>query len=385
MTTNNTNENGGWMSSRFVTLVALCGDYLATFTANAVRTSWALSSTTCRSSATTSRWRAELADNWRLDPHGARHPPAARVVAGDLPVPVRDGGVHRTGGEQRQGSDHARRRALFAGLTGLTLALSVTAWRERWRTRWQAVNVLAVPLTITAAIAIYCGVVGLPIGPRAAAFGAYLTIPAVLVCAGGAGPPNLVRVLAAAIILWLPIEFSLLPPLRLPPPDGLRAAPFAALAAGLYLFLVACPLDRIGYTFQLSRRDFRVALIATAAFAMVGVPIGLATGFLEWNPRPDAVRLAVAPIAIYLATGVPEEFLFRGLIQNALERAIGRAALPIASIIFGLAHLPDVRYVLLATLAGVAYGWVYLATRRITASAVTHALVDWIWVLLLRG
>ena len=275
--------------------------------------------------------------------------------------------------------------ALFAGLTGLTMALSLTAWRERLRTRWQVVNVLAVPLTITAAIAIFCGVVGLPIVHRAAAFGAYLTIPAVLVCAGRAGMPHLVRVLAAAIILWLPIEFHLLPPLQLPPPDGLRAAPFAALAAGLYLFLVACPLDRIGYTFQLSGRDFRVALIATAAFAIVAVPIGLATGFLEWHPRLDAIRLAVAPIAIYLATGVPEEFLFRGLIQNALERAIGRAGLPLASIIFGLAHLPDLRYVLLATLAGVAYGWVYLATRRITASAVTHALVDWIWVLLLRG
>jgi len=275
--------------------------------------------------------------------------------------------------------------ALFAGLTGLTLALSVTACRERLRTRSQAVNMLAAPLGITAAIAIWFGVIGLPIVPRAAAFGAYLTLPAVLVCVGRAGPPDLVRVLAAAIVLWLPIEFNLLPQLRLPPPNGLRAAPFAALATGLYLFLVACPLDRIGYTFRLSGRDLRVALIATAAFAVVGLPIGLLTGFLEWNPRPDAVRLAVAPIAIYLATGVPEEFLFRGLIQNTLERAIGRAALPIASIIFGLAHLPDVRYVLLATLAGVAYGWVYLATRRITASAVTHALVDWIWVLLLRG
>jgi membrane protease YdiL (CAAX protease family) len=274
---------------------------------------------------------------------------------------------------------------LFALLTGLTMALSVTAWRERLRAPWRAVNVLAVPLTITAAIAIYSGVAGLPIAPRAAAFGAYLTIPAIVVCAGRAAAPNLVRVLAAAIILWLPIEFDLLPQLRLPPPDGLRAAPFAALAAGLYLFLVACPLDRIGYTFQLSRRDFGIALIATAAFAAVGIPVGLATGFLEWNPRLDVVRIAAAPIAIFLATGVPEEFLFRGLIQNSLERTAGRAALPIASIVFGLAHLPDLRYVLLAALAGVAYGWVYQATRRITASAVTHALVDWIWVLLLRG
>ena len=275
--------------------------------------------------------------------------------------------------------------ALFAVLTGLTLALSVTAVRERLRTRSQPVNVLAAPLAITAAIALCCAVIGVPIAPRAAAFAAYLTVPAVLVWVGQRRIPDTVRVLAAAIVLWLPIEFDLLPQLRLPPPHGLRAAPFAALAAGLYLFVVACPLDRIGYTFHLSRRDFRVALIATAAFAIVGLPIGLATGFLQWNPRPDVIRLAVAPIAIYLATGVPEEFLFRGLIQNTLERAIGRAALPIASIIFGLAHLPDARYVLLATLAGVAYGWVYLVTRRITASAVTHALVDWIWVLLLRG
>jgi len=275
--------------------------------------------------------------------------------------------------------------ALFALLTGLTTALSVTACRERLRTRSHVVNMLAAPLTITAAIAICCAVIGLAVLPRAAAFAAYLTLPALLVCAGCTGTPGLVRVLAAAIILWLPIEFDLLPQLRLPPPNGLRAAPFAALATGLYLFLVACPLDRIGYTFQLSRRDLRLAMIATAVFAIIGVPIGLATGFLQWNPRLDVVRLAVAPIAIYLATGVPEEFLFRGLIQNALERAIGRAALPIASIIFGLAHLPDLRYVLLATLAGLAYGWVYQKTRRITASAVTHALVDWIWVVLLRA
>jgi membrane protease YdiL (CAAX protease family) len=275
--------------------------------------------------------------------------------------------------------------ALFALLSGAIMALSVTACRERLRTRSPVVNMLAAPLTITAAIAICCAAIGLPVLPRAAAFAAYLIIPALLVAAGCAGPPGLVRVLGAAIVLWLPIEFDLLPQLRLPPPDGLRAAPFAALATGLYLFLVACPLDRIGYTFQLDRRDLRLALIATAAFAIVGIPAGLATGFLEWNPRLDAVRIAVAPIAIFLATGVPEEFLFRGLMQNALERAIGRGALPIASIVFGLAHLPDLRYVLLATLAGLAYGWVYQATRRITASAVTHALVDWLWVLLFRA
>src|SRR6187549_756383 len=112
--------------------------------------------------------------------------------------------------------------ALFALFAGLTLALSVTAVRERLRTRSQAVNVLAAPLAITAAIALCCAAIGLPMAPRAAAFGAYLTLPAVLVCAGRGRIPDTVRVLAAAIVLWLPIEFNLLPQLRLPPPDGLR-------------------------------------------------------------------------------------------------------------------------------------------------------------------
>ena len=52
--------------------------------------------------------------------------------------------------------------ALFAVLTGLTLALSVTAVRDRLRTRSQAVNVLAAPLAITAAIALCCAVIGAP-------------------------------------------------------------------------------------------------------------------------------------------------------------------------------------------------------------------------------
>jgi uncharacterized protein len=277
--------------------------------------------------------------------------------------------------------------ALFVALTGITLGLSVARWRQRLR-RLRAPTLLktvAAPVAITAAIVSYSVVSGVPVAPRALTFGAYLTLPALLVWTPVGGSPSPLRVLAAAVSLWLPIEFDLLPSLRLPEPGGLRATPLVGLTVGLCLFLVACPIDRIGYTFRLGRADLRVAVLATAAFALVGIPIGLATGFLQWNPRVDVVRTLVAPVAIYLATGVPEEFLFRGLIQNALERRLGRGGLPLAAIVFGLAHLPDPRYVLLATFAGVAYGWVYVRTRRITAAAITHALVDWIWILLLRG
>jgi membrane protease YdiL (CAAX protease family) len=276
---------------------------------------------------------------------------------------------------------------LFGGLAGVTLALSVTDVRERLRRARMPVllNVLAAPVAITTAIALYSAVAGLPVVPRAAAFGVYLALPALIVWTRRGVSPKPLRVLVAAVALWLPIEFALLPTLRLPDPGGLRATPLVGLTNGLYLFLVACPVARVGYTFSLRSSDVRPALLATVLFAIVGIPIGLATGFLHWNPRLEWATVLVAPVAIYLATAVPEEFLFRGLIQNALEQWAGRAGLPIAAVIFGVAHLPDRRYVLLAAIAGVAYGWVYMRTRRVTAAAVTHALVDWIWMLLLRG
>ena len=276
---------------------------------------------------------------------------------------------------------------LFGSLSGLMLSLSVGRWRERLGGLPLPflVRGLAAPAVITSAIAIYSASAGLPVARYAAAFGVYLALPALIAATPNGRSPGPVRVLAAATALWLPIEFDLLPALRLPPPNGFRATPLVGLTNGLFLFLVAYPVTRVGYTFLLRLREVRTAVLAALAFAAAGVPIGLATGFLEWHPRTELAALAVAPFAIYLATAVPEEFLFRGLIQNALERWIGRAGLPVAAVVFGFAHLPDLRYVLLATLAGLAYGWVYARTRRITASAVTHAVVNWIWLVLLRA
>src|SRR4051794_5357742 len=291
----------------------------------------------------------------------------------------------RTGGHAT-GSVRVAALLLFVLLSGATLSLSVTSWRERLRALSPApvVRLLGVPLSILAAIILYSLVAGLPIAARAAAYGPYLIVPALLAGARLGSSPSPLQVLAVAVCLWLPVEFHVLPPILLPPAGGLPAAQLAALTAGLYLFLVACPVDRIGYTFLLTRREVVLALAAAAAFAILGIPIGLGTQFLTWHPRVNVVSTTVAPFAIYLATAVPEEFLFRGLIQNSLERLLGRVGLPVAAVVFGLAHLPDLRYASLATLAGLAYGWVYLHTRRITASAVTHAIVDWMWVLLFR-
>lgn len=48
-------------------------------------------------------------------------------------------------------------------------------------------------------------------------------------------------------------------------------------------------------------------------------------------------------------------------------------ALLIAAILFGLAHYAGgTKYMILTTVAGISYGWVYLTAKRIEESILTH-------------
>jgi len=161
----------------------------------------------------------------------------------------------------------------------------------------------------------------------------------------------------------------------------------------LYQMLVVRKFDGLGFSLLPGWKDLRAAAVGFAAFAAVGIPIGLWSGFLApARAAAGAGQAVMTIVGIYLFTGIPEETLFRGCVQGLLERWTGRrdAALAVASLVFGLAHLnngpsPDGRYALLATLAGVAYGWVYQRTRRVAAPALVHTLVDATWVLCLKG
>ncbi len=161
---------------------------------------------------------------------------------------------------------------------------------------------------------------------------------------------------------------------------------FAAIDLGLFLFLVVRPLKSLDIGLGLRARELGLALAGVAAILAVALPIGLGIGFLRFETRwiglvPAAARLA----GLILFVGLPEELLFRGLMQEGFSRLWSpRIGLAVASVVFGLAHIvkrpfPNWRYALLATLAGLAYGWVYQRTRKVSAAAVTHGAVDWIW------
>jgi membrane protease YdiL (CAAX protease family) len=171
-------------------------------------------------------------------------------------------------------------------------------------------------------------------------------------------------------------------------PSGLRALNELFLVdAGLYGFLAIRQLSGIGFDFCLKWSDWRTGLRELVFFAPVVIVLGSVMGFIHPHRNlPGIGSAALRWILIFFFTAVPEELFFRGWVQNLLERRVGRrAALAIASILFGLSHFNkrsvhfNWRYVLLATIAGIFYGRAWRENRRVPASTITHATVDWLW------
>lgn len=171
-------------------------------------------------------------------------------------------------------------------------------------------------------------------------------------------------------------------------PAGLRALNELFLVdAGLYGFLAIRQLRGVGFDFHLQWSDWKTGLRELVFFTPIVIALGLALGFIHPHRNLPGIGNALLRwVLIFFFTAVPEELFFRGWVQNLLEPRVGRrAALVIASILFGLSHLNkrsahfNWRYVLLATIAGIFYGRAWLEQRRIPASTITHASVDWLW------
>src|SRR5271155_1546959 len=171
-------------------------------------------------------------------------------------------------------------------------------------------------------------------------------------------------------------------------PNGLRALNELFLVdAGLYGFLAIRRLSGTGYDFHLQWSDWKTGLQELIFFAPVVIVLGLALRFIHPHRNLPGIGSALLRwVGIFFFTAVPEELFFRAWVQNLLERRVGRiAALVIASVLFGLSHFNkrsahfNWPYVLLATIAGIFYGRAWREQRRLPASTITHASVDWIW------
>ncbi len=221
---------------------------------------------------------------------------------------------------------------------------------------------------------------------------AYVALPTLLVLPDRPHRATSVgwRDFAAMLALALPVGAGWLGGIWIWPEEVYFFRPLFCVCAGAYAFMVVRNLDGVGFRLTFRSADLFDGLANFAAFALPGILLGYALGFIAF--RPVAVSFwdfAFRLFGTYVTIAIPEELLFRGILQNFLVRSInserrGLYGLLIAAVIFGASHLhhapaPNWRYALMATLAGIFYGNAYRTRHRLCAPALTHALVDAVW------
>lgn len=198
------------------------------------------------------------------------------------------------------------------------------------------------------------------------------------------------RDFAAMAVIAVPIPAGWLRDIWVWPEDLYFLLPLTAVCSGVYAFVGLRHLEGVGYSLLWRKADIVTALTNWIVFTIVAIPLGYALHFIRFHSNSVSWGAMILQfVGIYLTIAIPEELMFRGILQNLLERSIrgeygGRWGLLIASAIFGASHfhhppVPNWRYCIMATVAGVFYGIAYQTRRRISSSALTHALVDTLW------
>jgi membrane protease YdiL (CAAX protease family) len=180
-----------------------------------------------------------------------------------------------------------------------------------------------------------------------------------------------------------------------PYPGGKLAYVFTVqlcVTVALASFVLLRRVNGIGYSIGWGKSWSLYILGSLIVFGCIAIPLGQALHFIQFAPRWGAwSSLPAVSLGVLLFTAWPEEFLFRGLLQNMLSRASKSdlAGWWTASVLFGFSHItnggfPNWRYVILASIAGFFYGWTWRKTGSIFASALVHAAVDVTWHFLFR-
>jgi len=170
------------------------------------------------------------------------------------------------------------------------------------------------------------------------------------------------------------------------------------LGAVIIAYFVKTPLLGLGDGFALGQAEaWQWGLVAT-------IPLGILAfvldGFEESFPALQRVTKATQrsvltlmggkflPItgfatatALGIAAGVGEEWLFRGVLQTELIQRIFTdanvaPAVLLSSLVFGALHAVTPLYAILATLASLYFGFLYIWTDNLAVPMICHALYD---------
>jgi membrane protease YdiL (CAAX protease family) len=224
---------------------------------------------------------------------------------------------------------------------------------------------------------------------RLAAMAGLIFGPLALAAWAGKEAPGAWQDFVSMIGIWVVVKFG--PRHWLwPYPDAKLShvlTSLVALNAALASFLIMRRAKGIGYSIGWGKRWGLYVFGSFFAFACIAIPLGSALHFITFAPQWSKWSTYVGlSLAILMFTAWPEELLFRGLLQNFLSKASKSelAGWWTSSVLFGFSHItnlgfPNWQYVILATIAGLFYGWTWRKTGSIFASALVHAAVDSVW------
>ena len=224
---------------------------------------------------------------------------------------------------------------------------------------------------------------------RVAAVLGFVLVPLALAATAERQAPGAWQDFVTLVGIWVAVKFS--PSHWLwPYPGGQLAYVLTVLLClnvALAAFVLVRRVNGIGYGIGWGRRWGFYVFGSFIVFGMIAIPLGTGMHFIQFAPHwAEWKAFPFVAIAILFFTAWPEEFLFRGLLQNLLSRASKSdlAGWWTASVLFGFSHItnlgfPNWRYVILASIAGLFYGWTWRKSGSIFASAIVHALVDATW------
>jgi membrane protease YdiL (CAAX protease family) len=162
------------------------------------------------------------------------------------------------------------------------------------------------------------------------------------------------------------------------------------VAAIILILLLLWYIHRRGIIlkFSLLKRDLKIVAQSLVMLALILIPVGLKMGFLSFHPKLDVMIFLHTLLSYVLFVGIPEELVFRGILQNLLARMV---VLPLAVLISnglfamiythltGNGTFPNWTYVGFAFAAGLIYAISYIRSKSIFVPILVHGLTDTIW------
>lgn len=123
---------------------------------------------------------------------------------------------------------------------------------------------------------------------------------------------------------------------------------------------------------------FKKTMLPFLGLIVIVMLLATSLGLVRFDPKlPNSLPIWL--ITNLLFVSVAEEAIFRGFLQKNISFLLSKKvygnylSILITAVLFGLMHyMGGIKYIILATITGVGYGWIYNKTQYIESAIVSH-------------